>query len=398
MRKKIAILGSTGSIGKTTFNIVKKNRKEFEVVLLTTNKNINEIFKQAQILKTKNIFITSKPHYLKAKKKLKKNNLKIFNDLNDLKKIFKKKIDYTMCAISGLEGLRPTLDMIQFTKNIAIANKESLVCGWNLIKKKLIKYNTEFIPVDSEHFSIWSLIKNIKTSDIEEVVITASGGPFLKLPESKFKKIKPSSAVKHPNWNMGKKISVDSATMMNKVFEVIEAQRIFNIELKKFKILIHPNSYVHSIVKFNNGTTKILVHDTDMKIPIFNTLYQNNSKKLNSKKLDITKLNNLNFRNIDRKKFPVIKILNHVSKRFSLYETVIVSANDSLVELFLEGKIKFLDISKYLYKIVKLKEFKKFKRILPTEVNQIIKLSKYVRLKTQSLSVIVRKTWKFFIL
>ena len=392
MRKKIAILGSTGSIGKTTFNIVKKNRKEFEVVLLTTNKNINEIFKQAQILKTKNIFITSKPHYLKAKKKLKKNNLKIFNDFNDLKKIFKKKIDYTMCAISGLEGLRPTLDMIQFTKNIAIANKESLVCGWNLIKKKLIKYNTQFIPVDSEHFSIWSLIKNIKTSDIEEVVITASGGPFLKLPESKFKKIKPSSAVKHPNWNMGKKISVDSATMMNKVFEVIEAQRIFNIELKKFKILIHPNSYVHSIVKFNNGTTKILVHDTDMKIPIFNTLYQNNSKKLNSKKLDITKLNNLNFRNIDRKKFPVIKILNHVSKRFSLYETVIVSANDSLVELFLEGKIKFLDISKYLYKIVKLKEFKKFKRILPTEVNQIIKLSKYVRLKTQSLSVIVRKT------
>ena len=392
MRKKIAILGSTGSIGKTTFNIVKKNRKEFEVVLLTTNKNINEIFKQAQILKTKNIFITSKPHYLKAKKKLKKNNLKIFNDFNDLKKIFKKKIDYTMCAISGLEGLRPTLDMIQFTKNIAIANKESLVCGWNLIKKKLIKYNTQFIPVDSEHFSIWSLIKNIKTSDIEEVIITASGGPFLKLPESKFKKIKPSSAVKHPNWNMGKKISVDSATMMNKVFEVIEAQRIFNIELKKFKILIHPNSYVHSIVKFNNGTTKILVHDTDMKIPIFNTLYQNNSKKLNSKKLDITKLNNLNFRNIDRKKFPVIKILNHVSKRFSLYETVIVSANDLLVELFLEGKIKFLDISKYLYKIVKLKEFKKFKRILPTEVNQIIKLSKYVRLKTQSLSVIVRKT------
>ena len=398
MRKKIAILGSTGSIGKTTFNIVKTNRKEFEVVLLTTNKNINEIFKQAQILKTKNIFITSKPHYLKAKKKLKNNNLKIFNDLNDLKKIFKKKIDYTMCAISGLEGLRPTLDMIQFTKNIAIANKESLVCGWNLIKKKLIKYNTQFIPVDSEHFSIWSLIKNTKTSDIEEVVITASGGPFLKLPESKFKKIEPSSAVKHPNWNMGKKISVDSATMMNKVFEVIEAQRIFNIELKKFKILIHPNSYVHSIVKFNNGTTKILVHDTDMKIPIFNTLYQNNSKKLNSKKLDITKLNNLNFRNIDRKKFPVIKILNHVSKRFSLYETVIVSANDLLVELFLEGKIKFLDISKYLYKIVKLKEFKKFKRILPTEVNQIIKLSKYVRLKTQSLSVIVRKTWKFFIL
>ena len=391
MKKKIAILGSTGSIGKTTFNIVKKNRKEFEVVLLTTNKNINEIYKQARILKTKNIFITSKPHYLKAKKKLRKSNFKIFNDLNDLKKIFKKKIDYTMCAISGLEGLGPTLDVIQFTKNIAIANKESLICGWNLIEKKLKKHNTKFIPVDSEHFSIWTLIKNVKKCDIDEIIITASGGPFLKLPISKFKKIKPSSAVKHPNWNMGKKISIDSATMMNKVFEVIEAQRIFDIELKKFKILVHPNSYVHSIVKFNNGTTKILVHDTNMKIPIFNTLYQNSNKKLMSKKLDITKLNNLNFKNIDKKKFPVINILNHVSKKFSLYETVIVSANDLLVQLFLDGKIKFLDISIYLKKIVKLKEFKKFKHILPTNVNQIIKLSKYVRLKTQSLSVISPK-------
>jgi len=297
-----------------------------------------------------------------------------------------------MCAISGLEGLSPTLDAIKFTKNVAIANKESLICGWNLIKKKLTKYNTQFIPVDSEHFSIWSLIKNVNKSDIEEIIITASGGPFLKLPISKFKKIKPSSAIKHPNWKMGKKISIDSATMMNKVFEVIEAQRIFGIELKKFKILVHPNSYVHSIVKFNNGTTKILVHDTNMKIPIFNTLYPNNSKKLNSKKLDIKKLNNLNFTSIDKKKFPIINVLNCVSKKISLYETVIVSSNDLLVELFLQRKIKFLDISKYLNIVVKLKEFKKFKHILPTNLNQIIKLSKYVRLKTQSLSVLSQKS------
>ena len=179
--------------------------------------------------------------------------------------------------------------------------------------------------------------------------------------------------------------------MMNKVFEVIEAQRIFDIELKKFKILVHPNSYVHSIVKFNNGTTKFLVHDTNMKIPIFNTLYQYCNKKIMSKSLDITKLNNLNFKNIDKRKFPVINILNHVSKKFSLYETVIVSANDLLVQFFLDGKIKFLDISKYLNKIVKLKEFKKFKHILPANINQIIKLSKYVRLKTQSLSVLSTK-------
>ena len=391
MKKKIAVFGSTGSIGKTTIDIIKKDKNNFEVVLLTSNNNYQELAKQAKELKVKNLIINNKKQYLNLRKKFKNKKINIYNNFHNLNKIFKKKIDYTMCAISGLQGLSPTLNVIEFTKNIAIANKESLICGWNLIEKKLKKHNTQFIPVDSEHFSIWSLIKNVKKCDIEEVIITASGGPFLKLPISKFKKIKPSSAIKHPNWNMGKKISIDSATMMNKVFEVIEAQRIFDIELKKFKILVHPNSYVHSIVKFNNGTTKILVHDTNMKIPIFNTLYQNSNKKLMSKKLDITKLNNLNFKNIDKKKFPIINILNYVSKKFSLYETVIVSANDLLVQFFLDGKIKFLDISIYLKKIVKLKEFKKFKHILPTNVNQIIKLSKYVRLKTQSLSVISPK-------
>ena len=392
MKKKIAILGSTGSIGKTTIDIIKKDKHNFEVILLTSNKNYQQLIKQAKEFNVKNLIINNKKQYLNLKKKFKNKQINIYNNFHNFNKIFKKKIDYTMCAISGLQGLSPTLDVIEFTKNIAIANKESLICGWNLIEKKLKKHNTQFIPVDSEHFSIWSLIKNVKKRDIDEIIITASGGPFLKLPISKFKKIKPSSAVKHPNWNMGKKISIDSATMMNKVFEVIEAQRIFDIELKKFKILVHPNSYVHSIVKFNNGTTKILVHDTNMKIPIFNTLYQNSDKKLMSKRLDITKLNNLNFKNIDKKKFPVINILNHVSKKFSLYETVIVSANDLLVQFFLDGKIRFLDISTYLKKIVKLKEFKKFKHILPTNVNQIIKLSKYVRLKTQSLSVLSPKS------
>ena len=387
MKKIIAVLGSTGSIGKTTIDIIKKDKKNFDVILLTSNNNYQELAKQAKELNAKNLIINNKKQYLNLKNKFKNKKVNIYNNFRNLSKIFYKKIDYTMCAISGLEGLSSTLDVIKFTKNVAIANKESLICGWNLIEKKLRKHNTQFIPVDSEHFSIWSLIKNVKNNDIEEVVITASGGPFLNLPISKFKKIKPSTAIKHPNWKMGKKISIDSATMMNKVFEVIEAQRIFNIELKKFKILVHPDSYVHSIIKFNNGITKILVHDTNMKIPIFNTLYQNSDKKLVSKKLNITKLNNLNFKNIDEKRFPIVNILNYASKKSSLYDTVIVSANDLLVDLFLDGKIKFLDISKYLKKTVKLKEFNKYKHILPTNINQIIKLSKYVRLKIQSLSV-----------
>ena len=392
MKKKIAIFGSTGSIGKTTIDIIKKDIKNFEVILLTSNNNYRELAKQAKTLNVKNLIINNKKNYLNLKKKFNNKKINIYNNFYDLNKIFKKKIDYAMCAISGLQGLSPTLDVIKFTKNIAIANKESLICGWNLIEKKLKKHKTNFIPVDSEHFSIWSLIRNVNKSNIKEIILTASGGPFLNLPINKFNKINASSAIKHPNWNMGKKISVDSATMINKVFEIIEAQRIFNLNLNKFKILIHPNSYVHSIIKFHDGTTKILVHDTNMKIPIFNTLYKNDIKKFKSKKLDINKLNNLDFREIDKKKFPSINILKSVSKKISLYETVIVSANDLLVQFFLEGKIKFLDIEKSLKKVIKLREFNKYKHIAPTSVSQIIKLSKYVRLKTQSLSVLSVKS------
>ena len=380
MKKKIAILGSTGSIGRITFNIIKKNRKEFELVLLTTNKNIKEISKQARELQVKNILINSKTHYLKFKKNSKNKKVNIYNDFQSFNKKFKNKIDYTMCAISGLAGLKPTLDLIRFSKKIAIANKESIICGWNLIKKELTKNKTEFIPVDSEHFSIRSLLKGSNKLNVEHIFITASGGPFLNLPINKFQNINPFSAVKHPNWNMGKKISVDSATLMNKVFEVIEAQRIFNIDINKFKILIHPKSYVHAIIKFNNGLTKILIHDTDMRIPILNSIYD-------EKNFNFDYLNNLNFNEVDTSKFSSIKILKLIPRKNSLYETVMVTANDELVHLFLDGKINFLDIVKKLSMIMKLREFNKYRYINPKNFDQIKNLSSYVRLKVNNLCI-----------
>ena len=187
MKKKIAILGSTGSVGKTTFSILKKNSKDFKVELLTTNKNTNEIIKQAKALKLKNIIVTSKNDYEKIKRKNNKRKIKIYNNLNVIKKIFKKnEIDYTMSAITGIAGLKPTLDAISVSKTIAIANKESIICGWNLIEKQLHKNKTKFIPVDSEHFSIWSLLDQSSNLDVEEIIITASGGPFLTYPLNKF--------------------------------------------------------------------------------------------------------------------------------------------------------------------------------------------------------------------
>ena len=384
---KIAILGSTGSIGKTTINILKKNKKNFNIILLTTNNNYQELLKQVKEFKVQNLVINNKKHYLNLKKKLKNKKINIYNNFETFNKNFNQRVDYTMCAISGLAGLKPTLDSIKFSKKIAIANKESLICAWNLIEKKLKKHKTKFIPIDSEHFSIWSLLNDSKNSNVEEIIITASGGPFLNLAFNKFKKIKPNVAINHPNWKMGKKISIDSATLMNKVFEVIEAQRIFNIDLNKFKILIHPKSYVHAIVKFTNGLTKILIHDTSMKIPIFNSIYSEKTKKIRTKKLNISNLNNLNFIKVDTKRYPSIKILKTIPKKISFYETVIVSANDELVDLFLEGKIIFQDIVKYLYKILQMKEFLKFKNRVPKKYEELIKLNNFVRLKIRSLCI-----------
>ena len=388
MKKKIVILGSTGSIGKTTVEIIKKDIKNFNVILLTTNKNYNEILKQTKILKPKNLVINNFKHYINLKKKLKNSKIKIYNNFQGFNKKNKKKVDYTMCAISGLSGLKPTLDAIKFSKNIAIANKESLICGWNLIEKSLKKNNTKFIPVDSEHFSIMNLLNDLGNSEVEKILITASGGPFLNLALNKFKNIKPKNAIKHPNWKMGKKISIDSATLMNKVFEVIEAKKIFNIDLKKFKIVVHPKSYVHAIVKFKNGLTKILIHDTNMKIPIFNSIYTNHQKSLVSKSINFKFLNHLDFQKVDLRKFPSVNLIKKIPEKNSLFETVVVSANDELVNLFLQNKIKFKDIFYNLNKIMSLKKLSIYKDKSPKNFNQIYELSKYVRLKTRSLSIL----------
>jgi 1-deoxy-D-xylulose-5-phosphate reductoisomerase len=391
MIKKIIILGSTGSVGKSTLNIIRNNKKKFNIILLSTNKNVNKLVKQAKEFKVKNIIIFNKKKYDENKLRLfKEKKIKVYNNLKSFYQRKKIKVDFTMSAISGLNGLEPTLTSIKYTKRIAIANKESLICAWNLIQKKLKFHKTEFIPVDSEHFSIWSLIKNTKIEMIEKIYITASGGPFLKMSVNKLKTVTPKLAIKHPMWSMGKKISIDSATMMNKVFEIIEAKKIFNVSLDKFNILIHPDSYVHSIVKLKNGLIKIMIHDTDMSIPIFNSLYNEKKYFIDTKKIDFKILNNLNLQNPKINKFPVINILKKLPKRDSLYETVIVSANDQLVELFLHNKIKFIDIYKNLQKILNLKIFIKYKHILPKNLKQILKLNEFVRLKTKSLSVLSR--------
>ena len=382
MIKKVAILGSTGSIGKSLLNIIANDKKNFQIILLTADKNHKLLLKQAKKFKVKNLIMTNRKSYEILKDKLKKNkSINIFNNYDCFNKIFKKKIYYVMSSISGINGLSPTLKIIKHTQNIAIANKESIIIAWNLISKELKKNKTNFIPVDSEHFSIWYGLNNYESSNLDKIYITASGGPFSNLALQNFKKIKLKQALDHPNWRMGKKISIDSATMINKIYEVIEAKNIFNINYKNIKILLHPNSYVHAILKFKNGLIKLIAHDTTMKIPIFNTLYFNQCKKIISKELNIGILNNLKFNAPDIKRYPMIKLLKLLPIKNSLYETVIVSANDCLVELFLKEKIEFSNIQKELFKIIQSKEFVSYKKKVPNKLEDILNLNNYVRLK-----------------
>jgi 1-deoxy-D-xylulose-5-phosphate reductoisomerase len=382
MKKKIAILGSTGSIGKNLIKIIEKDKSKFDIVLLSANKNYSKLYEQAKKFNVKNIIILDKKGYEILKNKKNDKRFKIYNSFDSFDKIFKRRIDYTMSSIIGLSGLAPTLGIMKYTKTLAIANKESIICGWNLLTKEIKKNKVKFIPVDSEHFSIWYALQQKKY--LEKIILTASGGPFNNLPISKFKNIKISDALDHPNWKMGNKITIDSSTMMNKVFEIIEAKKIFNLEFNNLSILIHPKSYIHAIIKFKNGLIKIIAHDTDMKIPIHNTLYSDNDKEIKTENININKLNNPNFQIVNPKKFPLITTLKFIPKKDSLFETILVTANDEFVSLFLKKKITFNEISYRLLKFLKKKEFNKYKIILPSSVDDILRLNKYIKSKINS--------------
>ncbi len=381
MKLNLAILGSTGSIGRSLLKIISKDSKKYKISLLTANTNYKLILEQAKKFNVKNIIITNKKYFELARSRNNRKNLNIFNDFQELDKIFRNKIDYVMNSIVGLNGLLPTFKIIKHTNKIAIANKETIICAWNLIKKELKKNNTEFIPVDSEHFSIWYALKNSSKDNIDKLYLTASGGPLLKLPIRKFRNLKISKIIKHPNWKMDAKISVDSATMMNKVFEIIEAKKIFELNYNQISIFVHPDSYLHAILKFKDGMINLIAHDTTMDIPINNTLGLFKNKKINFKRIDVNKLNNLRLNKIDKNKFPIIKVLNKLPSKDSLFETVIVSANDYLVNLLLNNKISYLELIEKLLKIVSKKEFIKYKFIEPKKITDILNLNKILKSK-----------------
>ena len=387
MKKKIAILGSTGSIGQSTLEVIRKDKKNFNIILLSANNNYKKLVEQAKQFKVKNVLIKNDKFYLNVKNSLKRTKTKVYSGDISIKRIISKKLDYTMSAVVGLAGLQPTIDAIKISKTVAIANKETIICGWQILSKFIKKYKTEIIPVDSEHFSIMELTKGVSNEEVEEIIITASGGPFLNTPINKLKKVKAKQAIKHPNWKMGKKISVDSANMMNKVFEVVEAYKLFKFDKSKYKIMIHPQSYVHSIIRFKNGLIKMILYNTDMKIPISNTLYKSKKNVLKTSNVEIKHINNLNFQKVNSKTFPSIKLVNKCFTLGLSTPIIINAANEVLVDLFLKGKIGFLDIVKIINKILKHKDFRKNAKRKPNSIKDIQIADNWSRLKTINMCV-----------
>ncbi len=378
MKKLISILGSTGSIGLTTLKIVDKKKNYFRPFIFSANKNYNLITKQINKYKPNYFLISNEKVYIKVKKKYKNNsNIKIIKNFESFSP--KKKIDITVTAIPGIDGLKPTLSAIKFSKKILLANKESIICGWNLIKKNAIKNKTKIIPIDSEHFSIFKLIKKIHIRDINKIYITASGGPFLNYKTKDLKKVKPKDALKHPKWKMGRKISIDSSTMMNKMLELVEAQKLFNIPSKKIDIIIHPDSLVHAAVEFNNGLLQFIYHETSMIIPIANAIFE---EKLDIKefykKKNLLSQKNLIFQSVNKKKFPILKIKNLINK-YPSSSIIINSSNEILVDQFLKGKIPFLGISKIIMSVLKDRNYKKNAIKICKNLNQIIGLDRWAK-------------------
>ena len=386
MKKKIAILGSTGSIGRTSLDIIKKDLKSFTIILLYANSNYSLIKKQIKYFKPKYFIINNLIVFQKIKKKFKKNKVKILNNFKDIN-LKKLKLDFTISAIVGIAGLEPTIKFTKISKKILLANKETIICGWHILKKVSLKNKTSVVPIDSEHFSINELTKGSTNDDIEKIYITASGGPFLRKPLKKFKNIKVKDAINHPNWQMGKKISVDSSTMMNKVLEVIEAFKLFPFDKKKYEIIVHPQSLIHAIVFFKNGQTKLLYHETDMKVPIANAIYDN---KINIKNLLIQKNNlfknvdDLKFEQVDKKKFPIVTLLSQ--KIYANSGSIILNAsNEVLVNEFLKNNLSFNSIYPCLKRVFRDKDFKKYAIKRSPNIDEIYKIDNWARIKTLSI-------------
>ncbi|CEN21414.1 1-deoxy-D-xylulose-5-phosphate reductoisomerase [Paraclostridium sordellii] len=350
--KKISILGSTGSIGTQTLDVVRKNRDKFEVVAISANSSINLLLEQIKEFRPKYVAVYNE-NSAKQLKELIPSDLKIevLSGMDGLVTISSlDEIDILLTAIVGMIGLIPTLEAIKKGKTIALANKETLVTAGQLVMEEARKRNVDILPVDSEHSAIFQCLNGENKKEIDSIILTASGGPFRGKTKEELLNVTKNEALKHPNWSMGRKISIDSSTLMNKGLEVIEAKWLFDVDAEKIDVIVHPQSIIHSMVQFVDSSIIAQMGCPDMKLPIQYALTYPNRLLNDFERLDFSKLNGLTFEKPDLETFPCLQLAYESLKSGGTYSAVLNAANEVLVNEFLEDKIKFYDIPYYIEK------------------------------------------------
>lgn len=343
--KKIFLVGATGSIGKSTIDVIRNFPQRFKLEGISANENLSTLIEIYKEFKPKYVLINSEEKAKDLKEIIKSKNSGLFKEIFPY--VLKdSEIDTIFFASRGVDDIYWILETIKANKEIFIANKESFVSAGELIMKEIRKRNIKFIPIDSEHNAIWELTLGRYEDEIEKLIITASGGPFFDLSEEELKNVKPDDALKHPTWSMGKKITIDSATLFNKGMEVVEANLIFDIPFEKIEVLIHRESIIHSMVEFIDGEVFALLYEPDMRYPIQRALLFPERERSSYKKLDFKK--NLTFYEFKKERFPCFEVIVESGKEKGTKPFSIIYANDILTDLFLNGKINFLTIGKIL--------------------------------------------------
>ena len=349
--KRLTILGSTGSIGKNALKVIDAKPERFEVCYLTAGKNGRLLVEQAKKYNPKSVAIADNSQYFFVKNELKSPGIEVLSGKDGILHIAgKTDVDLTINAIVGAPGLEPTYHCIESGIDVALSNKESLVMAGELIMNLLKERNIKLYPIDSEHSAIWQCLVGEKPESVKRIILTGSGGPFRTKPVEEFQYIKPEDALKHPTWNMGRKITIDSATMMNKGLEIIEAKWLFDIPPEKIDVIIHPQSIIHSMVEFIDGSVKAQLGLPDMKLPIQYAINYPERINVTWDDIDFSKIGELNFEAPNFQKFPSIKLAYNALKRGGTAPAILNVVNESAVYAFLDNKIKFTDIPAFVEK------------------------------------------------
>jgi 1-deoxy-D-xylulose-5-phosphate reductoisomerase len=346
MPKRIALLGSTGSIGTQSLDVISRYPGEFIVEVLTAGNNIDLLIQQARLFKPDSVVIGNPVHYGFLKESLKDLPVKVYGGSDAIEQaVTGSNIGMVIASMVGYSGLKPTLAAIKAGKDIALANKETLVVAGQLIRDAVLKSGSKIIPVDSEHSAILQCLAGENGNPIEKITLTASGGPFLNHTIEQLSKVKPEDALRHPNWDMGCKVTIDSASMMNKGLEVIEAKWLFDLNPHQIEVIIHPQSIIHSFVHFADGSVKALLGIPDMRVPILYALSYPNRLKSDLPRLDFSKCSNLTFHTPDLNKFRNLSLAFAALEKGGNMPCILNAANEVAVEAFLNGKIGFTGMS-----------------------------------------------------